>query len=115
MRPEKLTIRDFLDKLIRDQQIAAQNSKHTINNRVRASLVCESPLLELIKIPRYQLKSNFSYIRVSEILKHFIKKFINFFMSDDFIVHHDDQFGLIINFKEFDKFIAYLKPGQPKV
>jgi hypothetical protein len=44
---------------------------HPVNDQLRASLLWKKHLLELIQIPRHQLKSDDSYVLVSDIPEYF--------------------------------------------
>ena len=103
------TGKQILEELFEDQRAAARDPHHPLNNQLRASLLWKKHLLELIQIPRHQLKSDDSYVLVADIPEYFKTEFEQYFLGQNLSQHvgHPDESRL--DSKCLDSFIAYLK------
>ncbi|MDQ8997439.1 hypothetical protein RFH54_16025, partial [Acinetobacter soli] len=75
------TGKQILEELLDDQRAAARDPHHPLNDQLRASLLWKKHLLELIQIPRHQLKSDDSYVLVSNIPEYFKTEFEQFMLD----------------------------------
>ena len=66
-------------------------------------------LIELIQIPRHQLKSDDSYVLVADIPEYFKAQFEQFFLGQKLSQHVDRPEESRLDSKRLDSFIAYLK------
>lgn len=103
------TGKQILEELFDDQRAAARDPHHPLNNQLRASLLWKKHLLELIQIPRYQLKSDDSYVLVSDIPEYFKAQFEQFMLDQNLSQHVDHPDESQLDSKRLDSFIAYLK------
>lgn len=103
------TGKQILEELLDDQRAAARDPHHPLNNQLRASLLWKKHLLELIQIPRYQLKSDDSYVLVSDIPEYFKAQFEQFMLDQNLSQHVDHPDESRLDSKRLDSFIAYLK------
>ena len=104
------TGKQILEGLFEDQRAAVHDPHHPVNDQLWASLLWNKHLLELIQIPRHQLKSDDSYVLVSDIPEYFKTQFEQFFLGQNNLlqyVEHPDESRL--DSKCLDSFIAYLK------
>ena len=81
------TGKQILEDLFDDQRAAAHDPHHPVNDQLRASLLWKKHLLELIQIPRHQLKSDDSYVLVSDIPEYFKAQFEQFFLGQNLLQH----------------------------
>ncbi|MEN8408329.1 hypothetical protein [Acinetobacter seifertii] len=103
------TGKQILEGLFDDQCAAAHDPHHPVNDQLRASLLWKKHLLELIQIPRHQLKSDDSYVLVSDIPEYFKAQFEQYFLGQKLLQHVDRPEESRLGSKHLDSFIAYLK------
>ena len=103
------TGKQILEELFDDQRAAAHDPHHPVNDLLRASLLWNKHLLELIQIPRHQLKSDDSYVLVADIPEYFKTEFEQFILDQNLLQHVDHPEESLLDTKRFDSFIAYLK------
>lgn len=103
------TGKQILEGLFEDQRAAAHDPHHPVNDLLRASLLWKKHLLELIQIPRYQLKSEDSYVLVADIPAYFKTHFEQFLLGQNPLRHVDHPDESRLDSKCLDSFIAYLK------
>ena len=103
------TGKQILEGLFDDQRAAAHDPHHLVNDQLRASLLWKKHLLELIQIPRHQLKSDDSYVLVSDIPEYFKTEFEQYFLGQKLLQHVDRPEESRLDSKCLDSFIAYLK------
>lgn len=103
------TEKQILEGLFDDQRAAAHDPHHPVNDQLRASLLWKKHLLELIQIPRHQLRPHYSYVLVADIPEYFKTEFEQFMLGQNLLQHveHPDESRL--DSKCLDSFIAYLK------
>ncbi|MCE6238514.1 hypothetical protein [Acinetobacter pittii] len=105
MQDNKLTGKEIFDQLHQDMV----DPHHPIFDQLRAYLLWEKHLLELIKIPRHQLRPHYSYVLVSDIPEYFKTEFEQFFLGQNLLQHVDHPEESLLDTKRLDSFIAYLK------
>jgi len=103
------TGKQILEAVFDDQRAAAHDPYHPVNDPLRASLLWKQHLLELIQIPRHQLKSDKSYVLVADIPEYFKTEFEKYFLGQNLLQHVDYSEELELDTKHLDCFIAYLK------
>lgn len=103
------TGKQILEGLFEDQRAAVHDPHHPVNDQLRASLLWNKHLLELIQIPRHQLKSDDSYVLVSDIPEYFKAQFEQYFLGQNLSQHVDHLDESRLDSKRLDSFIAYLK------
>lgn len=103
------TGKQILEELLDDQRAAARDPHHPVNDQLWASLLWKKHLLELIQIPRHQLKSDDSYVLVSDIPEYFKTEFEQFMLDQNLSQHVDHPDESRLDSKHLDSFIAYLK------
>jgi hypothetical protein len=103
------TGKQILEGLFDDQRAAAHDPHHQVNDQLRASLLWKKHLSELIQIPRHQLKSDNSYVLVSDIPEYFKAEFEQYFLGQKLLQHVDRPEESRLDSKRLDSFIAYLK------
>ena len=103
------TGKQILEGLFDDQRAAARDPHQPLNDQLRASLIWKSHLLELIQIPRHQLKSDDSYVLVSDIPEYFKTEFEQYFLGQKLSQHVDHPDESRLDSKRLDSFIVYLK------
>lgn len=103
------TVKQILEGLFDDQRAAAHDPLHPVNAQLRASLLWNKHLLELIQIPRHQLKSDDSYVLVSDIPEYFKTEFEQFMLDQNLSQHVDHPDESRLDSKRLESFIAYLK------
>jgi len=106
---KSLSEKDVLDQLHQDMVDAIDNPEHPVFDQLRAYLLWKKHLLELIKIPRHQLRPHYSYVLVSDIPEYFKAQFEQFFLGQNLLQHLDHPEESLLDTKRFDSFIAYLK------
>ncbi|WP_121775888.1 hypothetical protein, partial [Acinetobacter bereziniae] len=75
----------------------------------RASLLWKKHLLELIQIPRHQLRPDDSYVLIADIPEYFKTEFEQYFLGQNLSQHVDHPDESRLESKRLDSFIAYLK------
>ncbi|MBF6873178.1 hypothetical protein [Acinetobacter baumannii] len=103
------TGKQILEGLFEDQRAAAHDPHHPVNDQLRASLLLKKHLLELIHVPRHQLKSDDSYVLVADIPEYFKTEFEQYFLGQNLLQHLDNPDVSRLDSKRLDSFISYLK------
>ena len=103
------TGKQILEGLFDDQRAAAHDPHHPVNDQLRASLLWKKHLLELIQIPRHQLRPDDSYVLIADIPEYFKTEFEQFFLGQNLLQHVDHPDESRLDSKRLDSFIAYLK------
>lgn len=80
-----------------------------LNGLLLASLLWKKHLLELIQIPRHQLKPDDSYVLVADIPEYFKAQFEQFLLGQNPLQHVGHPEESRLDSKRLDSFIAYLK------